>query len=87
MKLGVIGCNAAGLKQKMQSLSAKVRRFMPGCIFIQETKLYKKGQIKMEEYQIFEQVRSNSKGGGLLLAVYETFDPVLIFEGTDDVEL
>ncbi len=87
MKLAIIGCNAAGLKQKMQCLSAKIRKFLPGCIFIQETKLYRKGQIKIDGYQIFELVRKERKGGGLLLALYESFDPVLVHEGTDDIEI
>ena len=86
-KLVLLGSNAAGLKQKMECLQSKISKFTPGCIFIQETKLYKKGQIKLPNFVIFEQVRSNTKGGGLILAIQECFDPVLIHEGDDVVEL
>ena len=87
MCLVALGCNSAGLKQKTDCLMSKIQKFHPGCIFIQETKLYRKGQVKINEYQIFEHVRKDSKGGGLLLAVYEQFNPVLIYEGDDDIEL
>ena len=87
LSLVAIRTNAAGLKQKMYSLLSKIEKFQPACIFIQETKLYKKGQLKLEGFQCFEQVRVKSKGGGLLLAVHESFDPVLIFEGNDDMEI
>ena len=45
---------------------------------LQETKLYKKGQIKMDNYCVFETVRGVSEGGGLLTMVHENFEPVLI---------
>ena len=82
-KVVAIGTNAAGLKQKMHRLNLIISTFKPSCIFIQETKLYRKGQITIEGYQIFEHVRKNSKGGGLLLAVDVAFDPVQIFEGDE----
>ena len=82
-----MGTNAAGLKQKMHSLRSKVNKFQPACIFIQETKLYKKGQVGVDGFQCFEHVRMNSKGGGLLLAVHESLNPVLIYEGNDEIEL
>ena len=82
-----IGSNAARLKQKMYSLQSKIQKFQPACIFIQEIKLYKKGQIALDGFQCFEQVRVNSKGGGLLLAIHKSFDPVLIYEGNDDIEI
>ena len=87
LSLVAIGSNAAGLKQKMYSLQSKIQQFQPACIFIQETKLYKKGQISLDGFQCFEHVRVNSKGGGLLLAIHKSFDPVLIYEGNDDVEI
>ena len=86
-KLVILGSNAAGLKQKMECLQSKISKFQPGCIFIQETKLYRKGQTNIPGYVPFEHIRKNSKGGGLLLSIHESFDPVLIFEGDDDIEL
>ena len=82
-----IGTNAAGLKTKMPSLNSKIEKFQPGCIFIQETKLYRKGQITIDDFEVFEHVRTKSQGGGLLTAVKKSFDPVLIFEGDDEIEL
>ena len=87
VQLVLLGCNAAGLKQKKQSLWSKIEKFQAGCVFIQETKLYRKGQITLPNLQVFEQVRTGKKGGGLLLAIHQNLDPVLIFEGDDDVEL
>ena len=87
-KLVLIGSNAAGIKAKADSLREKVNTFHPGCIFIQETKMISKGTIKyLPEYQIFEHVRKESKGGGLMTAVDKSFDSVLIYEGDDDIEL
>ena len=39
LNLVVLGCNAAGLKQKSESLKSKIDKYLPGCVFIQETKL------------------------------------------------
>ena len=86
-KLVAIGCNAAGLKQKVKSLESKVDKFNPGCIFIQETKLYKKGQVELDGFTPFEQVRTSRSGGGLLSLICKSFDPVLVYEGDDDTEL
>ena len=36
----IIGSNAAGLKQKKVCLASKILKFQPGCVFIQETKVY-----------------------------------------------
>jgi hypothetical protein len=40
--------------------------------------LYKKGKIKVENYDIFENLRGHAEGGGLLTMVHENFEPVLI---------
>ena len=45
---------------------------------LQETKLYRQGQIKVDNYNIFENLRGQSEGGGLLTMVHENFDPVLV---------
>ena len=87
VRLVAIGCNAAGLKQKVKSLESKVEKLNPGCVFLQETKLYKKGQIAIDGFEPFEQVRDAGKGGGLLSLICKSFDPVLVYEGDDDIEL
>ena len=45
---------------------------------LQETKVYRKGQIKLENFCVFEKVRGQSEGGGLLTMVHENFEPVLV---------
>ena len=45
-----------------------------------------KGIIRLEGYQIFENVRSGF-GGGLLTAVSQDLSPVLVYSGSDDIEL
>ena len=86
-RLVAIGCNAAGLKQKVKSLESKIEKLNPGCVFLQETKLYKKGQVTIDGFTPFEHVRNTSKGGGLLSLICKSFDPVLVYEGDDDIEL
>ena len=86
-RLVAIGSNAAGLKQKVKSLKSKVDKFNAGCVFIQETKLYRKGQVNIDGFTPFEQVRTTRSGGGLLLFICDAFDPVLVFEGDDDTEI
>ena len=54
---------------------------------IQETKLRKKGDIKIPGYQIFELNRKDSNGGGLITGVKEELSPVLIMEGDNEIEL
>ena len=52
-------------------------------LFLQETKLYAKGQIKLQNFFIFETNRTQGGGGGLITAVHEKFNPTLI-EGEQD---
>ena len=54
---------------------------------IQETKVSRKNQIKIPNYQIFEQLRSNSEGGSLLTAIHEKMNPVFVSSGDNDVEI
>ena len=49
----------------------------------QETKLYKKNQFKLENYCIFESIRGEKQGGGLLTMIHSNFQPVLIPQNTE----
>ena len=49
-----------------------------GILFLQETKLYTKGQIRLQKYVIFETNRPQNGEGGLITAVNEKFQPSLI---------
>ena len=44
----------------------------------QETKIYRKGKIRLDNYCIFESIRGDGEGGGLLTMVHNNFEPVLI---------
>ena len=59
----------------------------PSVVLIQETKLYKKGKLRLDGYQTFELVRTKTTGGGLSISALESLDPVLISEGDDEVEI
>jgi hypothetical protein len=76
--LNVVGNNVAGLMGKKDSFFSLINKFKPGVSMLQETKLYRKGQIKVENYNIFENLRGQAEGGGLLTMVHENFEPVLI---------
>ena len=51
-----LGCNAAGLLNKMESLRRNVQTFKPGVIFIQESKTKRKNKIKLDNSVIFERI-------------------------------
>ena len=50
----------------------------PAIIFLQESKLYSKGQIKLRNFSVFETNRKQNGGGGLITAVHESFNPALL---------
>ena len=82
----IIGTNSNGILGKKESLDSLLNKFHPSVITLQETKLGKTGMIKMQGYQIFEQVRKENKGGGLLTAVDHDLQPVLVSTGGEDTE-
>ena len=87
IKLSIIGTNSAGLKGKTESFFSLINIFSPSIITIQETKHKRIGTTKLAGYQTFEMVRANKGGGGLLKAVKEDLNPVLVSQRDDDVEI
>ena len=82
-----MGTNSAGLKAKKDSLLENMKLFgYPSVITVQETKLRKCGSIKLENYQIFEKNRPGF-GGGLLTAVDQSLEPVLIEAASESSEI
>lgn len=71
-KMFLIGANAAGIANKMDSLHRIINVFKPAVIFLQETKKRVKNKLKLYGYVVFEQLRTNSAGGGLMTAVHKT---------------
>ena len=79
----ILGNNAAGILNKVESFKQNIKTFLPGAYLVQETKSRRKGQIKLENYVIFEYIRKNKGGGGLLTAVHKNLKPVSVSEDTD----
>ena len=72
----ILGANAAGLLNKLESFYRNISTFNPGVVFIQESKSKRKGKIKLDNYTIFEKIRKQTNGGGLLTAVHSSLKPV-----------
>ena len=82
----MIGTNANGILSKKDSLMQIIDQLKPSVICLQETKVIRKGTLKIQDYEIFENVRSKNKGGSLLTAVHSNLEPVLISED-DETEI
>ena len=84
----IFGTNANGILAKKDSLVNNIHQLQPGVIFIQESKVSRKGQLKIENYEIFEVVRENCPtGGSILTGIHKNLNPVYISGGEDDIEL
>ena len=84
IKFCLLGTNSNGLLGKQESLKSAINSFKPSVITIQESKLTRKGLIKLKGYQLFEKLRPGGQGGGLLTAVDEDLLPVLVSTGTEE---
>ena len=78
--------NAAGLKNKLQSFKSELKHFDASVFTVQETHFNKKGKFKMQDFEIFESIRSKVKGG-TMMGVHKALNPVLIEEYDKDFEL
>ena len=84
----IFGSNANGILGKKESLISNINQLTPSVFFIQETKVSRKGQVKIENYDIFEVVRPNCPtGGSILTGVHKSLHPVFISGGEDDLEI
>ena len=81
----IFASNANGIKGKLDSLKTNINIFQPSCIILQETKLKFPGTIKIDGYQVFENLREGL-GGGLFTAIDNSLNPVLISTGNEDFE-
>ena len=70
----LLGSSANGIKAKRDSIQENLNHFQPSVITLQKMKRRIPGTIKIKGYQIFENLRS----GGILTAVDENLQPVLI---------
>ena len=85
--LTVVGTNAGGLNLKRESLFSLINQLRPSIITIQETKFMFYGSLKIPGYEIFENLRKDNMGGGLLTAALVDLNPVVITdnEGIDNL--
>jgi hypothetical protein len=79
--LDMLSTNAAGLRYKAEDLKNKVKFFRSGIFAIQETHFRKKGTFKVQDYHIFEAIRSS------VLGIHVGLKPVLVKEYSDKFEL
>ena len=92
MKL--MGNNADGILNKLESLENILATEKPSAIFLQETKTGRSGRIKTpssRNYTWYELCRSEKaekgvKGGGVAIGVLNSLDPSWISEGNDEAE-
>ena len=76
--LSIVGNNSAGLTGKLDSLKRLIAVFRPGVVMLQETKVKKPGKVKLKEFVIFEKIRENNQGGGLMIIVHENMSSFLM---------
>ena len=85
--LRFLGVNSAGLRSKLSTFHKVINDLKPSVFFIQETKLKEEGHVKIDDYVIFEKLRSTKKnGGGLAIGAKPEFNPIWVKEGDEDVE-
>ena len=70
----------------MESLSNKISVFNPAVIMLQETKLTRKNQIEIPGYQVYESIREDKGGGGLMTAVSSEINSAFISEGDSEAD-
>ena len=78
--LTIVGTNANGIVSKIDSLALVVKELNPAVVILQETKVNRKGQVKLPGYEIFELIRESDAGGSLLTAIHSDLSPVLVSE-------
>ena len=85
-QLVILGNNAAGINKKRESLFFLINSIKPAVLTIQETKLTQYRTLKIPGYEVFEHLRGEKEGGGLLTAVLLDLDPVIVTV-EDDIEI
>ena len=83
----ILGGNAAGLLNKKDSFIRNISIFKPAAYLIQESKVTQKNRLEVTDYVIFEHVRKNSGGGGVLTAVHKALNPINVGDETKKQKL
>ena len=74
------------MQGKLESFYQELKVNKASIFTLQETHFTKKGQIKIENFEIFEAIRNKAKGG-TAIGVHTGLKPVLIKEYAEDFEL
>ena len=83
----IVSANAAQLKSKLRSFNKSILDYSNAGVFtIQESHYSTKGKIQIENFEIFEAIRSKSKGG-TMIGAHKSLKPCLIQEYSDQFEL
>ena len=59
----------------------------PSIITIQESKMRMKRKITLPGYQLYEKVRTDKAGGGIITAIINDLDHVLVHDAPDGIEI
>ena len=84
--LNVFTANANGLKNKVNSLKSHISNLNIGIFTIQESNFAKRGKLKINNFEIFEAIRTKA-GGGTIVGAHSSLQPILIQEYSDSFEL
>lgn len=84
INFSLLGTNVAGLASKTESFHNAINNYSPSVITIQESKCKRPDSVKIPGYQVFEKIRTDKGGGGLLMAADLNINPMLIGSDTDD---
>ena len=85
--LRFLGVNSAGIRSKLLTFKKVLNDLKPAVFFVEETKLKDVGQLKIENYVIYEKVRKNRDGGGgVAIGCLKELHPVWVKEGNEQVE-
>ena len=83
----MFSANSDGLKSKIDCFKNEVSTTGAAIFTVQETEFSKKGKLKINGFKIFEAIRTNKKGGGTLIGVHKSLNPMLIKEYSETFEL
>ena len=85
--LNIFSTNAASLRAKLKSLKSELIRTNSALFTLQETHMPKKGKVSIEEFEIFETIRTGKIKGGTMIGAHKGLKPVLISELNDPFEV
>ena len=74
------------MQGKLQSFYEELKLSSASIFTLQETHFSNKGKIKVENFEIFEAIRTKAKGG-TVIGVHTGMKPVLIKEYSEEFEL